>query len=103
MRLGCQVTTHANPIEALVDLRARPEAFDLLISDVSMPGMSGFSLIAEARQSRPDLQVVLITGCVSAQDLEMAERLGNTQIIQKSSTMDDYLRVLTPLVAGERR
>lgn len=102
-RLGCQVTTHANPIDALADLRARPDAFDLLITDVSMPGMSGFSLIAEARQSRPDLHAVLSTGCVSAQDVEMAERLGNTQIIQKSSTMDDYLRVLTPLVSGERR
>jgi CheY-like chemotaxis protein len=103
MRLGCQVTAHANPADALADLRSRPRAFDLLITDISMPGMSGFSLIAEARQHRPDLHAVVSTGCVSAQDVEVAESLGNIRIIQKSSTMDDYLRVLMQLVAGEGR
>jgi CheY-like chemotaxis protein len=101
-RLGCQVTTYASPIEALIALRACPDAFDLLITDVSMPGMSGFSLIAEARRHCPDLPAVLSTGCVSDQDVEMAERLGNAQIIQKSSTMTEYLRVLTTLIAAGR-
>lgn len=102
VRLGCQVTTHANPVEALVDFQARPQAFDLLITDVSMPGMSGFSLVAQVRRHRPDLVAVLSTGCVSAEDIEMAAQLGNTQIIQKSSTMDEYLRVLSSLVKRDR-
>lgn len=102
LKLGCQVTTHASPLEALSDLRSRPTAFDLLITDVSMPGMSGFTLISEARRHCPGLLAVLSTGCVSTQDVEMAERLGNTEIIQKSSTLDDHLRVLTQLVTGER-
>lgn len=102
VRLGCQVTTHANPVDALVDFQARPEAFDLLITDISMPRMSGFSLIAQVRRYRPELIAVLSTGCVSAEDVEMAAQLGNTQIIQKSSTMDEYLRVLSSLVTRDR-
>lgn len=102
VRLGCQVTTYSNPMEALVEFQARPQAFDLLITDVSMPGMSGFSLIAQVRRYRPELVAVLSTGCVSAEDVEMAAQLGNTQIIQKSSTMDEYLRVLSSLIARDR-
>jgi CheY-like chemotaxis protein len=102
-RLGCRVTTHANPTEALLDFRARPDVFDLLITDVAMPGMSGFSLVTEVRKQRSDLLAVLSTGCVSTQDVELAERLGNTRIIQKSSSMDEYARLLQPLIHRSQR
>ena len=40
------------------------EAFDLVITDWHMPGMTGTELIARIREQRPKLPVIMITGCV---------------------------------------
>ncbi|MCJ8498979.1 hybrid sensor histidine kinase/response regulator [Desulfatitalea alkaliphila] len=61
-RLGYTVTRHTVPLAALDQFRARPEAFDLLITDMSMPQMNGHQLAREILRIRPDLPVILCTG-----------------------------------------
>lgn len=59
---GYQVTTCAHPGEAIAHFVANPERFDLVITDQSLPAMSGDELKMRLRQTRPDLPVVLCSG-----------------------------------------
>jgi len=61
-RRGYEATCFTSPIEALNRFRQDPDAFDVLITDRTMPGMTGDALIAEMHAIRPALPVVLCTG-----------------------------------------
>src|SRR4051794_11071529 len=65
-RHGYTVITADNGEEAL-DVLARGEAIDLLISDVVMPGMDGPTMVREARKSRPDLKILFMSGYAEEQ------------------------------------
>ena len=62
-----QVTACASAADALAHMRS-PTPYDLVITDVVMPGMDGVELAREVRRVRPDLRVVLVTGHDSAMD-----------------------------------
>ena len=65
-RHGYQVITADNGEEAL-DVLARGEPIDLLISDVVMPGMDGPTMVREARKTRPELKILFISGYAEEQ------------------------------------
>jgi two-component system cell cycle sensor histidine kinase/response regulator CckA len=60
---GHQVRVFDDPRDALQALREDPDAFDVLFTDLNMPGMCGTELIAAARALRPGLPAVLSSGC----------------------------------------
>ena len=62
---GCQVLTAASGAEALALLGAG-EAVDILVTDLSMPGMDGASLIRAVQACRPDLPAIMLTGYAGA-------------------------------------
>jgi len=59
---GYRVTKFYDPASALGAFRAHPDDYDVLLTDLAMPGMTGVDLAAEMRELRPDLPVVLCTG-----------------------------------------
>jgi signal transduction histidine kinase/ActR/RegA family two-component response regulator len=61
-RAGYLVTAHSDPQEALKEFLARPAEFDLLFTDLTMPGLTGVELAKRVFKVRPDLPVVLTTG-----------------------------------------
>ena len=61
-RAGYLVTACSNPQEALKEFLARPAEFDLLFTDLTMPGLTGVELAKRVFEVRPDLPVVLTTG-----------------------------------------
>jgi PAS domain S-box-containing protein len=61
-RLGYSVTTRTSSIEALELFRAKPGAFDLVITDMTMPNLSGDRLATELMKIRPDIPIILCTG-----------------------------------------
>jgi CheY-like chemotaxis protein len=62
---GHSSTASCRSVAAAIDaFRARPDEFDVLLTDLRMPGMSGDVLIHEARRLRPLLPVILISGYV---------------------------------------
>jgi len=62
--LGYEPTVMGDPAAALELLRRTPEAFDLLITDLSMPRLGGLDLARAVRALRPDLPILLATGFV---------------------------------------
>jgi two-component system cell cycle sensor histidine kinase/response regulator CckA len=62
VRLGYTVTPRTSSIEALEAFRSSPDAFDLVITDMSMPYMTGEKLASEIKKIRPDMPVILCTG-----------------------------------------
>ena len=61
-RLGYTVTATTDPLDALTTLRERPRDFDLVITDETMPGLTGEKLAQEMLRIRPDLPIILATG-----------------------------------------
>ena len=99
-RLGHRVTTFASPSEALEAFRSRPGAFDLVVTDVTMPGMSGFDLAGSVLAVRPGMPVVITSGCVRPEDEERAARIGVRAVIAKPNTMDELARTLDAIFRG---
>jgi CheY-like chemotaxis protein len=62
IRLGYCVTTRSNSLDALTTFQNQPEAFDLVITDHTMAGMTGVDLARRILQIRPDMPIILCTG-----------------------------------------
>ena len=87
-RLGYQATGHVDASAALEDFRSRPGYFAALVTDLSMPGMSGFDLATKILAIHPDFPILMTSGYVRAEDQRAAEKLGIRRIIGKPSTLD---------------
>jgi PAS domain S-box-containing protein len=61
-QLGYRVTTRTGSLDALALFRENPDAFDLVITDMMMPELTGTALARSIRSIRPDMPVVLLTG-----------------------------------------
>ena len=61
-RLGYTVTTRTSSIEALELFQAKPDAFDLVVTDMTMPNLTGEKLAMELMKIRRDIPVILCTG-----------------------------------------
>jgi len=92
-RLGYQVETRTDPIEALELLRSKPEQFDLIITDMTMPQITGDKLIKEILNIRPGLPIILCTGFSEKIDEEKAKAIGAKQYIEKP--FDKYSFAIT--------
>jgi CheY-like chemotaxis protein len=82
-QLGYQVTTRTSSVEALDLFRAQPGQFDLVITDMTMPQMTGDRLAQELMAIREDLPVILCTGFSHAITGERAAKLGIKAFLMK--------------------
>jgi len=69
------------------------EDFDLLISDVRLPDISGMEVLKEARVIKPKTDVVIITGYPTLEDAKESTKLGASEYIEKPFTPDFMLNV----------
>lgn len=81
--------------DALERLQAQPERFDLAILDVVMPDMSGPKLLAQMREVRPDLPILLYTGMADTQQMRKEP---NTQFLAKPFSLDTLLHTVSELL-----
>jgi len=61
-RLGYHVTVRSSSLEALTSFQNQPDAYDLVITDQTMPGMTGIDLARRMLQIRPEIPIILCTG-----------------------------------------
>jgi len=86
-KLGYRVETRTQSIEALEVFRANPDKFDLVISDMTMPNMTGDILATELMNIRPDIPVVICTGHSERIDEQRAQELGIKGLMMKPFTI----------------
>lgn len=88
-RIGYQVSGFNDAGHALESFRKNPSSYDAVISDLTMPGVSGFDLARAILQVRSDIPVVLTTGYVREEDQALAEQIGVRQLLLKGQTMNE--------------
>jgi PAS domain S-box-containing protein len=82
-RQGYQVRAIINSADALETFKANPEDFDLVVTDQTMPNMSGKELAVELLKVRPDIPIILCTGYSSKISEERAKEIGIREFCMK--------------------
>ena len=101
-RLGYTVTGHTNSVEALNAFRAAPHQFDLVITDQTMPTMTGEALVKALRDIRPDLPIVLCTGFSYAMTRDKAAALGIDAFLLKPLVAHDLGHTIRQVLAQRK-
>jgi DNA-binding NtrC family response regulator len=89
---GHQVSAQASGAEALQALR--DDAYDLLLTDMRMPGMDGLELLRQAKRLRPELDVVMMTAHATIKTAVTAIREGANDYLEKPFDKDELLHVV---------
>jgi PAS domain S-box-containing protein len=97
-RLGYRITTFTRWAEALRVFQSDPGAFDLVHTDFSMPGVTGIEFARKVLAVRPGMPVILTTGYIDADDLELARRTGIGEVIMKPTTVEEMGRAFRRLL-----
>jgi len=88
--MGYTVTATNNPKDALETFAKQPEQFDLVISDMTMPAMTGDKLIKELEKIVPNIPTILCTGYSELMSKEKAASLGIHEFLMKPISMVDF-------------
>ena len=81
--LGYKVTARTSSIEALEAFRNNPQGFDLVITDMTMPNMTGKDLAKKLMSIRSDIPIILCTGFSEQIDEHMAKAMGISAYVMK--------------------
>jgi PAS domain S-box-containing protein len=93
-KLGYKVETRTSPVEALEVFRAAPQEFDLVISDMTMPGMTGDILASELMEIRSDIPLIICTGYSERIDEQRAMNIGIKGLMMKPFTIRRLSRMI---------
>ncbi|MET3131197.1 PAS domain S-box-containing protein [Oxalobacteraceae bacterium GrIS 1.11] len=97
---GCRVSGLTSATEALRRFRADPQAIDMLITDQTMPEMSGAELASAMLACRPDLAIVMSTGYSNIIDERTARQLGIRHFLVKPVPARALLDIVAACLAG---
>ena len=100
-RLGYDVVSRTSPIEALELFKAKPDFFDLVITDKTMPGMTGDALAKELMNVRPNLPVIICTGYSQTIDQERAKQIGIKAFVMKPILINEIAAAVRKVLAKD--
>lgn len=92
--LGYDAVGSTRAHQALDMFKARPDGFDLVITDMTMPGMTGDQLAAHILQHRPDTPVIICTGFSKRVSPEKISSLGVRALLMKPVTVQELSRTI---------
>ena len=93
-RLGYEVVIRTSSVEALETFRKGLDEFDLVITDMTMPYMTGENLAVELMQTRSDIPIVLCTGFSEMIDEEKAKAIGIRAFVMKPLVMNELAKTI---------
>ncbi len=100
-RMGYNVVTETDPEKAFNLFKEEPKTFDLVITDMTMPGINGIQLIEKLRALRPDIPVIISSGhsdLISRADLK---RMGHAAFLQKPYTMETLSKAIDEILGSK--
>jgi CheY-like chemotaxis protein len=89
-RLGYKVEASTSPLDALELFRSKSDQFDLVITDMTMPQMTGEKLIKEILNIRSDIPIILFTGFSEKIDEKKAAAIGAVEYVEKPVDKRDF-------------
>ena len=98
--LGYQVTAVSDSTEAYAIFSTRPEDFDLVVTDQTMPGLTGVAMAQKIFTLKPRMPVIICTGFSEALTDGKARELGLAGYIMKPVVMGDFARVVRRALEG---
>ncbi len=99
-RLGHVVTTRLNSAKAFELFKTKPEFFDIVISDMTMPNMTGDQLAQKIKAIRPDIPIILFTGYSDRIDKAELERIGIDGLLMKPVVKSEMAKMIWKLLDG---
>jgi signal transduction histidine kinase/ActR/RegA family two-component response regulator len=99
--IGYQVTSRTSSVEALKAFEARPDKFDLVITDMTMPNMTGAELAPRLLEIRPDVPIILCTGFNEMIDEKRAKAMGIREYVMKPIVRHDIARTIRKVLDKE--
>jgi len=91
-KLGYSVSKRVSSTDTLDTFRANPDAYDLIISDMSMPHMTGDQLALEILKIRPDIPIIICTGLSERISKEQALGIGIKGVLMKPVAKADMAK-----------
>ena len=101
--LGYQVTARTSSLEALATFREQPLKYDLVITDMTMPNMTGDKLSVELMNIRPDIPVILCTGFSEKMPKERANAIGIHGFLMKPMAMHALAKTVRDVLDNQNK
>ena len=99
-RLGYSVTARQSSLDALTTFQNDPDAFDVIITDQTMPGLTGLEMARRMLQIRPEIPIILCTGYSNLADEMTAKSLGIREFALKPMTMGTIAKLIRKVLDG---
>ena len=93
--MGYEVFTQMSSIDALEAFKATPDAYNLVITDMTMPDMNGEQLAEKLIAIKPDIPIVICTGFSERMNKEKAEALGIKGFLMKPVVKSEMGKIVT--------
>jgi len=100
-RMDCRVLALTNSIEALAVFEEDPRQFDLVITDQTMPGLTGVELAKKMLAVRKDLPIILSTGFSEIVNEQQAKEVGIREFIMKPLAIRDLYKVICKVLGDK--
>jgi PAS domain S-box-containing protein len=102
-KLGYEVAGKSSSIDALSLFKKAPFQFDIIISDLTMPRMTGLQLAREIKRIRTDIPIIIISGYTLDMSVEQINAFGVSDYISKPISSDKLARVVRRVLDGKQR
>ena len=99
--LGYEVEVRTSSLDALAEFRARPDNFDLVISDMTMPNMTGDRLAGELMAIRSDIPIIICTGYSERISVQRAREIGIRAFVMKPIVMRQMAETIRKALGKE--
>ena len=100
--LGYSVIVKTRSVDALSLFQEDPEKFDLIITDMTMPVMTGDKLAGEMLKQRPDVPIILCTGYSEHMSEEQAREIGIRAYVMKPYLIQDLAKMVRQVLDGRK-
>ena len=99
-QIGYRVISTLHPDQALGFIRTAPDRFDAVITDFQMPGMTGLELMAQIRQVRPQIPVIITSGFAGRMTPERLREAGASEFLPKPMEAGTLAEALARILGG---
>jgi len=100
-QLGYEVVTKRSSVQALELFRAEPDRFDVVVTDMTMPHMTGDKLARQLMKIRPQIPIILCTGHSGLASEEKAEEIGIKAFVMKPLVMRSLAETVRKVLDGK--